>query len=69
MQELSRLIGTEEGYTDRDLQLAADGAAFVAVYCPTESRKGEAWRIIEPATPIVARYYALSGIEHLVGEL
>lgn len=69
MQQLSRMFATEEVYADRDLRLARGGAAFLAAYCPTLKRKDEAWEIIEAFDPIVARHYALDGIEHFRGEL
>lgn len=69
MRQLSRIFATEEVYADYDLILARAGAAFLAVYCPTEKRKDEAWEIIEPFDPIKARHYALDGIEHFRGEL
>ena len=69
MQQLSRAFATEEKYTDHDLKLAAGGAAFVVVYCPTEKLKTDAWQTIQPADPLVARHYTLGGIEHLKGEI
>lgn len=69
MQKLSEIFATEEIYTQHDLRLAEHGAAFLAVYCPTQGRKREAWRILHDTCPIVARYYALDGIEHLAGEV
>jgi hypothetical protein len=72
MREVSRGLGTEEPYTDDDLAAAKKGAAFVAVYCPSEKLKLEAWKVLEPRRPLVARYYAFGGIfdgvDHLVGE-
>lgn len=69
MTELSRVIGTEAGYADSDLAAAKNGAGFVAVHCPTEAIKTEAWKVLEPMHPLVARYYSSGGIEHMVGEL
>jgi hypothetical protein len=69
MQQLSRFIGTEERYTDHDLKLAARGAAFVAVYCPSEKSKNLAWEDLKPAEPLIARHYTTLGIEHLRGEV
>jgi hypothetical protein len=69
MQELSRLIATEEVYNDHDLLLANSGASFVVVYCPTQERRHRAWELIKPFDPMVARHYALDGIEHFKGEL
>lgn len=69
MTELSRAIGTEATYADSDLAAAKKGAGFVAVHCPTEALKTEAWKVLEPMHPVVARYYSSGGIEHMVGEL
>jgi len=72
MREFSRRFGTEASYADDDLAAAKKGAAFVAVHCPTEKLKLEAWKVLEPRRPLVARYYSsggvFDGIEHLVGE-
>ena len=68
MTELSRKIGTEAVYADQDLARAKNGAAFVAAHCPTESDKAKAWTVLEPTHPLVARYYAPGGVEHLHGE-
>lgn len=68
MQGLSRLFETEEVYADHDFKLASRGAAFLAVHAPNDARKREAWRLIEPANPIVARHYSLKGVDHLKGE-
>jgi hypothetical protein len=68
MQSLSRFFQTEEAYADRDVELAARGAGFLLVYCPSEDLKHRAWRLVEAGHPLVARHYALTGIEHLAGE-
>src|ERR1700722_422707 len=68
MRWLSRLLGTEEAYVDKDLAAAKNGAAFIAVHCPTEKIKTRAWRLLETNHPLVARYYRFGGIEHLAGE-
>jgi len=68
MTELSRTIGTEALYADKDLAAAKKGAAFVAVHCPTEEIKTKAWKSLDPRHPLVARYYSFGGIEHLAGE-
>jgi len=68
MQELSRMFATEEVYADQDLDLAAHGAALLAVYCPSGTAKNKAWALLEPLGPLAARYYAFSGVEHLTGE-
>jgi len=68
IKELSRFLHTEAVYTDRDLMYATRGAAVLAVHCPDERTKKVAWSIIAPTSPLTARYYSLSGIEHLAGE-
>ena len=68
MQGLSRMFETEEVYADHDFKLASGGAGFLAAHVPSQHRKQEAWKLIEPADPIVARYYSFIGVEHLRGE-
>jgi hypothetical protein len=68
MTKLSRGIGTEASYADKDLAAAKNGAAFLAVHCPTEDLKTQAWNLLEPRRPLAARYYSFGGIEHLAGE-
>ena len=68
MQALSRFLATEQMYRDNDLYLARHGAAFVAVYCPTEKTKQHAWEALQSEVPLAARYYANDGIEHLAGD-
>lgn len=69
MQQLSRMFATEEVYVDRDIKLAEQGCPFMAVYCPDERQRLEAWKQIEPFGPIRARHYALDGVQHFKGEL
>ena len=68
MQGLSRMFETEEVYADHDFKLASQGAGFLAVHAASDARKHRAWRLIEPANPIVARHYSLTGVEHFKGE-
>ena len=67
-RSLSRALGTEAADADRDLQLAHQGAAYLAVYCSTEREKGRIWTCLAPSHPISARHYAALGIEHFVGK-
>jgi hypothetical protein len=69
MRELSLFLGTEAEYTHRDLDLAADGAALVAVHAPTRASEHAAWSVLEPLSPIAARLYAAGGIQHLAGDV
>jgi hypothetical protein len=68
MTELSRFIHTEAPYADHDLELARQGAGFVAVHCPSEHKREAAWNLIAPSQPIVCRYYGSGAIEHFAGE-
>ncbi|MDP8990982.1 MAG: hypothetical protein M3N41_12995 [Acidobacteriota bacterium] len=68
MQAVSRFFATEQASHDSDLRLAAKGAAFVAVHCPTAHTKDEAWKVLKAEGPLAARYYANDGIEHLAGD-
>jgi hypothetical protein len=68
MQGLSRFFATEQIYTDNDLEHARHGAGFLAVHCPTDLAKAEAWRLIQSEDPLDARYYSNDGIEHLAGD-
>jgi hypothetical protein len=68
MQAVSRFFATEQMSHDKDLALAAHGAAFVAVHCPLPKVKATAWKVLENESPLAARYYASDGIEHLAGD-
>ena len=68
MKGLSRFFATEQVYTDQDLEHARRGAGFLAVHCPTDIAKTEAWGIIRPEDPLDARYYGSDGIDHLAGD-
>ena len=68
MQGLSRMFETEEVYVDHDFELASRGAGYLAVRAPSEVRKQQAWKLIEPCNPTVARHYSLLGVDHLRGE-
>jgi hypothetical protein len=68
MQALSRFFATEQKSHDSDLYFARHGAAFVAVHCPTDKSKQDAWDVLKSEAPLAARYYANDGIEHLAGD-
>ena len=68
MQAVSRFFATEQVSHDSDLDLAEQGAAFVAVHCLTQENKQEAWKAVRADAPLAARYYASDGIEHLAGD-
>lgn len=66
--QLSRAIGTEAVYADRDVEMARRGAALLAVRCDTREAKEAAWRCLQAQQPAAARYYSQGYIEHLAGE-
>jgi len=68
MEKLSAMFNTEATYAEADLNAAKAGAGFVAVHCPTEPSKEQAWAVLRPTAPAAARYYMAGGIEHLAGE-
>ncbi|SRR5258706_4927948 len=68
MTKLSQVFDTEASYAETDLDRAAHGAAFLAVYCPKEPVKNAVWKLLEPTHPWTARHYSIGGIEHLAGE-
>ena len=68
MQALSRFFATEQKTHDADLVQAQHGAGFVAVHCPTDESKQQAWSMLQPHNPLAARYYSTAGIEHLAGD-
>ena len=67
---VSRMIGTEAYWADRDLDMAREGKALLAVHCPHDDAKKAAWERIARRHPLAARYYSvgLGGIEHLAGD-
>jgi hypothetical protein len=68
MQAVSRFFATEQVSHDSDVDLAKQGAAFVAAHCPLPKTRDEAWKVLEPEAPLAARYYASDGIVHLAGD-
>jgi hypothetical protein len=68
MQAASRFFATEQVSHDKDLNLAQQGAGFVAVHCPDQKTRDEAWAVLKPEAPLSARYYVNDGVEHLAGD-
>jgi hypothetical protein len=68
MQALSRFFATEQKTHDADLVRAQHGAGFVAVHCVSDDSKQQAWTMLQPESPLAARYYGTAGIEHLAGD-
>ena len=66
MTNLSRLFATEAAFVDTDIRLARSGAAFLAIYCPTDSEIERIRRIVTPIGPLSMERYLSSGIQSLV---
>jgi hypothetical protein len=64
--QLSRVAGTEELYLDDDLEHAKVGAAFLAVYCPTDEDSGRIRKTLEALSPISLRRYSSLAVERMV---
>ena len=69
MKKISDFFATEEVYAERDLEMARHGAGFLAVRCPTDGVKQSVWRALAPTEPLVARFYGVGGVEHVLDEL
>ena len=44
-----------------------EGAGFLAVHAASNVKKHQAWKLIDPPNPIVARHYSLDGRRALQG--
>lgn len=63
MSEISRIAGTEAIYADQDVELAAQGAAFLAIHAPGDEQRHAIWAVLEPLNVLAARHYSTEGIE------
>lgn len=64
-QWISNSIGSESKYWERDLELARQGAGFLAVYCPASDQAQRILRLLKPEDPKAMRRYASLAIEVL----
>ncbi len=62
---IARVIGTEAGFLDDDLQLARRGGAFLFVYTPGNDSAEQSRRLMQRLHPIFARRYHHAGIESI----
>ncbi len=62
---IARIIGTEAGFLDDDIQLAKRGGAFLFVYAPDEDSIQHSRELIDRLRPIFARRYHRAGIESM----
>ena len=63
---VSKVVGTEELHMDNDIKAARQGAAFLAVYCPTQERGQEIFTLLKPLGPIAMRRYSPYTIDRMV---
>ena len=66
MGALSRLLGTEQLFTDSDTELARNHAGFLLVYSPDETETGLTRGTIEPFAPISMQRYLAGAVESLI---
>src|SRR5579871_831263 len=66
MTELSRLIGTEAAFEDKDTRQARHGAGFVAVHSSTEAEAERISKIVKPFDPIAMQWYWSGAIRSLI---
>ena len=66
MTELSRLIGTEAAFEDKDARQARHGAGFVAAHCSTEVEAERIRKIVQPFEPLSKQWYWSGAIRSLI---
>jgi hypothetical protein len=66
MTRLSRAIDTEASFADKDVRLAQEGAAFVAIHCDSEQESERITAMLAPFEPIEMQWYLAGGIRSLV---
>jgi len=66
MASISRFIGTEEVFADKDLSEARIGAGFLAVYCPRQEEADHVRDLVVPFDPLTMQLYLPDGIQTLI---
>ena len=66
MTELSRFIGTEASFFDRDVWEARHGAGFLAVHCSTEEEADHIGGLLTPLHPSAMQWYRMGAVWSLV---
>jgi hypothetical protein len=66
MTGVSRLIGTEAAFEDKDLRQARDGAGFVAAHCTTETKANRTRDLLKPFGPTAMQWYWSGAIRSLI---
>ncbi len=62
---IARVIGTETGFLDDDVELARRGGAFLFVYTPDQEAVEHARALVQRLNPVFARRYHRAGIEKI----
>ena len=62
---IARVIGTEAGFLDDDLQLARRGGAFLFIYTPDNDSAEQSRQLMKRLHPMFARRYHQAGIESI----
>jgi hypothetical protein len=66
MTGLSRLIGAEANFVDRNICEAQHGAGFLAVHCPSQKEADFISRRLKPLRPVSMQWYCIGGVQSLV---
>jgi len=66
MASISRFIGTEEAFADKDVAEARIGAGFLAVYCPRQEEADHIRDLALPFDPLTMQLYLPDGIQTLI---
>jgi hypothetical protein len=66
MTGLSRLIGTEANFADRDIWEAQHGAGFLAVHCSSQNEADFIRQRLTPLGPVSMQWYCIGGVQSLV---
>jgi hypothetical protein len=64
--QISKIVGTEELHLENDLNNARNGAAFLAVYCPTQEEGQRLFRLLKHLAPLSMRRYSPYTIDRMV---
>jgi hypothetical protein len=64
--KVSRFIGTEASFLDRDVWEARHGAGFLAVNCSTEKEPDYVRQRLTPLRPVSKQWYRLAAVQSLV---
>jgi hypothetical protein len=66
MSRLSRFIGTEASFVERDIREAQHGAGFLAVHCSVDREAHHLCKLLLPLHPVAMQWYRIGSVESLV---